>query len=158
MGGLFGPLLGIGLGLMFLALHFLLSLAKKWTLVLSLVNLVAHPFFVGGFILSFLMFGRPPYWVDEGTLALMLPDASSTAGALNDLGGVDRSFLFDGWSLAVVLLGALLPLFALVGLVWFGRPLGSQRAGTWCWLVVGLCVASAFLWAWVAQLGGMLCF
>ena len=159
LGGLFGPLLGIGLGLLFLALHFLLSSAKKWTLVLSLVNLVAHPLYVGGFIYSFLVFGRPFYWNDEGTLALMLPDTSSTAGALNDLvGEVDRGFLFDGWSLAVVWPGALLPFLALMGLMWFGRPLGDQRAVTWTFMVWALCLASGFLWAWVAQFGGTLCF
>jgi hypothetical protein len=158
-GGLFGPLLGLALGLLFLALHFLLSVAKKWTMVLGLVNLVAHPFFVGVFIFSFLATGSPPYWDDEGTLALMLPATSSTSGALNGLvGGVDRSFLLDGWSLAVVWPGALLPLFALLGLMWFGRPLGSRRAVTWTLAVGALSLASAFLWAWAAEYGGMLCF
>tara|TARA_B100000315_G_scaffold251158_1_gene285469 strand:- start:50 stop:760 length:711 start_codon:yes stop_codon:yes gene_type:complete len=159
MGGLFGPLLGIGLGLLFLALHFLFSAGKKWTMVFSLVNLVAHPFAVCVFIYSFLVYGSPLRWEDEGTIALMLPETSSTSGALNDLvGGVDRGFLFDGWSLAVVWPGALPPLVAFFSLMWFGRPLGSRRAVTWFWLVVGLCVASAFLWAWVAEFGGMLCF
>jgi hypothetical protein len=159
MGGLFGPLLGMGLGLLFLALHFLLNFAKKWTMVLSMANLVVHPLSVGGFIYSVLASGRPFYWEDESTIALMLPDTSSTVSVLNDLvGEVGRSFLFDGWSLAVVWPGALIPLFAVIGLTWYGRPLGNQRAGTWCWLVVGLCVASAFLWEWVSQFGGMLCF
>ena len=117
MGGLFGPLLGMGLGLLFLALHFLLDFAKKWTVVLSMANLVAHPLFVGGFVYSFLVSGFPFYWDDEGTVALMLLDTSSTAGALNGLvGGVDRSFLFDWWSLAVVWPGAVISLFAFIGL------------------------------------------
>jgi len=159
MGGLFGPLLGMGLGLLFLALHFLLSFAKKWTMILSVANLVVHPFFVGGFIYSVLMSGRPFYWDDESTVSLMLPDTSSTASALNDLvGEVGRSFLFDGWSLAVVWPGALLPLFALIGLTWFGRPLGNQRAVTWTLVVGALCLAGAALWAGVAQFGWKICF